>query len=98
MLEALAHHEREDSHWLVSVLAFIKYPAIISSCVEPFSRGKVSCSDRPGRMFDKAALAAVAKLKYKSGVVDGEAIATSGVKNMITLNWTRCGTGRLYRK
>ena len=36
------------------------------------------------RMFDKPALAAVIKFKYKPRVVDGEAIATSGVKNMIT--------------
>ena len=59
-------------------------PVIISNCVVPFSRGKVSCDDQPGRMFDKAALAAVAKFKYKPRIVDGEAIATSGVKNMIT--------------
>lgn len=30
MLKALVHHEREDSHWLVSVLAIIKYPAILT--------------------------------------------------------------------
>lgn len=35
-------------------------------------------------MFDKAALAAVAKFKYKPRIVDGRPIATSGVKNMIT--------------
>jgi len=29
LLRALVHHEREDSHWLVSVLAIIKYPAIL---------------------------------------------------------------------
>ncbi|MGV0034637.1 MAG: hypothetical protein ACNYPE_06640 [Candidatus Azotimanducaceae bacterium WSBS_2022_MAG_OTU7] len=67
-------------------------PVIISNCVEPLSRGKVSCSDRLGRMFNKAALVAVAKFKlkykykykYKPRSLDGEAIATSGVKNMIT--------------
>ncbi len=71
-------------------------PVIISNCVEPLSRGKVSCSDRLGRMFNKAALVAVAKAKYKYKFklkykykykprsLDGEAIATSGVKNMIT--------------
>jgi protein TonB len=68
----------------VDELGRVKDPAIISNCVEHYSRGKVSCSDRPGRMFDKAALGAAGKFKYKPRVVDGEAIATSGVKNMIT--------------
>ena len=68
----------------VDELGRVLDPVIISNCVEPFSRGKVSCSDRPGRMFDKAALAAVAKFKYKPRIVDGRPIATSGVKNMIT--------------
>jgi len=68
----------------VDELGRVRDPVIITNCVEPYSRGKVSCADRPGRMFDKAALAAVEKFKYKPRVVDGEAIATSGVKNMIT--------------
>ncbi len=59
-------------------------PVIISNCVESYSPSRVSCSDRPGRMFDKAALAAAGKFKYKPRIVDGEAIATAGVKNMVT--------------
>ena len=68
----------------VDELGRVVDPVILSNCVEPYSRGKTSCDDRPGRIFDKAALAAVVKFKYKPKVVDGEPIATAGVKNMIT--------------
>ena len=42
------------------------------------------CYDRPGKIFDRPALAAASRFKYKPRVIDGQAIATAGVRNMIT--------------
>jgi len=60
-------------------------PVIIESCVETYRPGgSKECVDSPGRIFDRPALAAVQKYKYKPKVVDGEPIETHGVQNKLT--------------
>ncbi len=59
-------------------------PYVIDNCVDLWKSYKVGCSDNPGKMFDRSAVAAAAKFKYKPRVVDGHAIATSGVRHIIT--------------
>jgi periplasmic protein TonB len=60
-------------------------PIVIDHCVEVQRIASTElCYDRPGRIFDKPALAAASRFKYKPKVIDGQAIATAGVRNMIT--------------
>lgn len=59
-------------------------PVVIDNCVLVWSPTYEVCSDSPRPTFDKSALAAAAKFKYKPKVVDGQPIATLGVRNMIT--------------
>ena len=42
------------------------------------------CVDRPNSIFDRSALTAARKFKYKPKVIDGETIETAGVRNKIT--------------
>lgn len=59
-------------------------PVVIENCVEIFMSNRRVCLDSPGRIFDKPAIEAAAKFKYKPKIIDGNAIATSGVKHLIT--------------
>ena len=59
-------------------------PIVIDNCVIVQTRQMIGCDDNPGRTFNRSALAAAAKFKYKPKILDGEAIATAGVRNMIT--------------
>jgi protein TonB len=59
-------------------------PIVIDNCVMILTRSTTACFDKPGRAFDRSALKAAAKFKYKPKILDGEAIATAGVRNMIT--------------
>ena len=59
-------------------------PIIVDHCVALWRRSRVVCNDNPGKIFDKPALAAASRFKYKPRVIDGQAIATAGVRNMIT--------------
>lgn len=59
-------------------------PTVIENCVDIYTPNKTHCEDRPGRIFDKPALAAASKFKYKPKVVDGKAIETIGVRHLIT--------------
>lgn len=59
-------------------------PVVIENCVKVWSPSFKQCSDSPKQTFDKSALAAASRFKYKPKVVDGQAIATVGVRNMIT--------------
>ncbi len=59
-------------------------PVILSNCVETFSKIRTECVDSPGTIFNKPAISAALKFKYKPRVIDGSAIATAGVKHRIT--------------
>ena len=59
-------------------------PIVIENCVEIFTYNRTECLDSPGRIFDKPAIDAAAKFKYKPKIIDGNAIATSGVKHLIS--------------
>ena len=59
-------------------------PIVIDNCVTVQTRDTNDCEGYPGRTFNRSALAAAAKFKYKPKILDGEAIATAGVRNMIT--------------
>jgi protein TonB len=59
-------------------------PIVIDNCVLTWTPKLEQCADRPNKAFDKSALKAVTRFKYKPKVLDGQAIATVGVRNMIT--------------
>ena len=59
-------------------------PIVIDNCVLVWSPKLQQCADSPRPTFDKSAIAAAARFKYKPKVVDGHPIATAGVRNMIT--------------
>jgi protein TonB len=59
-------------------------PIVIDNCALVWTPRLELCADNPNKTFDKSALKAAAKLKYKPKVIDGQAIATLGVRNMIT--------------
>ena len=51
-------------------------------------RDAVVLEAKPSGVFEKSALAAVAKFKYKPKGVDGKAVATPGVRNRIIFELT----------
>jgi protein TonB len=59
-------------------------PVVIDNCVLVWSPKLEQCTDSPRKTFDKSALAAAARFKYKPKIIDGHPIATVGVRNMIT--------------
>ena len=59
-------------------------PTVVDNCVLVCSPKLDKCTDSPRQTFDKSALAAAARFKYKPKIVDGHPIATAGVRNMIT--------------
>lgn len=52
------------------------------------TRSEEECHDSPNSIFDRAALKAAEKFKYKPKVIDGEPVATAGVQNKITFELT----------
>ena len=66
-------------------------PTVLENCVETYHPGRRTCEDKPGRVFDRSAISAAGKFKYKPRVIDGIPIATVGVIHKITfeLNETR---------
>ncbi|MCB1646593.1 MAG: energy transducer TonB [Pseudomonadales bacterium] len=60
-------------------------PIVIDNCAVVQSGPEVPlCEDKPNKIFDRAALNAAMKFRYKPKVVNGEAIETAGVRNLIT--------------
>ncbi|MBD3648829.1 MAG: energy transducer TonB [Pseudomonadales bacterium] len=63
----------------------VSNPRVIQNCAWIRAPGSEDdCHDSPNSIFDRAALKAAEKFKYKPKVVNGEPIATAGVRNMIT--------------
>jgi protein TonB len=62
----------------------VKSPFVIANCAIPKQGDEApTCKDRPNSIFDRSAIAAASKFKYKPKVISGEAMATSGVRNKI---------------
>jgi protein TonB len=61
-------------------------PIVVGNCAVPQREGQEVpvCVDRPDSIFDRSALKAAKKFKYKPKVIDGEPIDTTGVRNKIT--------------
>lgn len=60
-------------------------PVVIENCVTTYRPGgSKECNDSPGMIFDRPAIAAASKFKYKPKVVDGRPIATAGVLHKLT--------------
>ena len=72
----------------VTELGTVIDPVVLSNCGWIQRTGNVGgdCVDSPSTVFDSAARKAALKFKYKPKVIDGEAVATAGVKNQITFN------------
>ena len=69
----------------VDEIGRVMNPEIVDHCVEIWrSSSTERCFDRPGKIFDKPGLTAALRFKYKPQVIDGQAIATAGVRNLIT--------------
>jgi len=59
-------------------------PVVVSNCVIRRTPDNLECEDSPGTMFDRSALRAASKFKYKPLVVDGVPMPSAGVRNRIT--------------
>lgn len=59
-------------------------PVVLDHCVKAWRPFEGACYNRPGTIFDGPALAATVRFKYRPKVIDGQTIATTGVKNMFT--------------
>lgn len=60
-------------------------PTVVGNCAILQRNLEVQeCVDRPSSIFDRSALKAAKKFKYKPKVIDGEPIDTAGVRNKIT--------------
>ncbi len=69
----------------VTELGTVSNPMVIENCgwiKGPRNEGE--CFDNPNSIFDRAAIQAAEKFKYKPKVIDGEPVATGGVQNKIT--------------
>ena len=59
-------------------------PMVVDHCaVIQKEAGVLDCVDHPDGVFDRSALKAAKKFKYKPKVIDGEPIETAGVRNKI---------------
>lgn len=68
----------------VSGAGTVKDPMVVSNCGWIKSaRNDGQCADNPNSVFDRAAMNAAQKFKYKPKVIDGEPVETAGVQNRI---------------
>ncbi|MBD3646303.1 MAG: energy transducer TonB, partial [Pseudomonadales bacterium] len=60
-------------------------PVVVENCAWiKTARTEEECHDSPNSIFDRAAVKAAEKFKYKPKVIDGEPVSTAGVQNKIT--------------
>ncbi len=68
----------------VTSMGTVIEPFVVDHCaVIQQNPGVLDCADRPDNIFDRSALKAAQKFKYKPKVIDGEPIETAGVRNKI---------------
>ncbi len=68
----------------VTKMGTVTEPIVVDHCaVIQQEIGVLDCVDRPDGIFDRSALKAARKFKYKPKVIDGEPIETAGVRNKI---------------
>lgn len=62
----------------------VRDPIVVDNCAHiKGPRSEEDCFDNPNSIFDRAAIQAAEKFKYKPKVIDGEPTATAGVQNKI---------------
>ena len=61
-------------------------PVVLDHCVDIYITGTPfeECANSPSRTFDRAAIAAAEKFKYKPRIVDGDPIQVAGVRHIIS--------------
>ncbi|HKI73099.1 MAG TPA: energy transducer TonB [Pseudomonadales bacterium] len=60
-------------------------PEVVENCARVKNKGdNTECEDMPNNIFNRSALQAAVKFRYKPKVVDGEPVATQRVRNKIT--------------
>lgn len=61
-------------------------PVVLDNCVDTHHPGSEvhECFDSPGRIFDRPAVAAAEKFKYKPRIIDGAPIEVAGVRHIIS--------------
>ncbi|MBL4681920.1 MAG: energy transducer TonB [Pseudomonadales bacterium] len=67
----------------VSAQGTVKDALIVANCGWTKNKSQGQCVDSPNSVFDKSALRAASKFKYKPKVIDGEPVETAGVQNKI---------------
>jgi len=67
----------------VSAQGTVKDALIVANCGWTKNKSQGQCIDSPNGVFDKSALRAASKFKYKPKVIDGEPVETAGVQNKI---------------
>ncbi|MFT7687978.1 MAG: protein TonB [Candidatus Azotimanducaceae bacterium] len=67
----------------VSAQGTVKDTFVVSNCGWTKDKSQGKCVDSPNTVFDKSAMRAAAKFKYKPKVIDGEPVETAGVQNKI---------------
>lgn len=69
----------------VSEQGSVRSPFVVSNCARiSLSKEDESCDDHPNKIFDKAALKAALKFKYKPKTINGRPIDTMGVQNIFS--------------
>ncbi len=69
----------------VTAQGFVKDAMAVENCGWiKNARKEGECMDNPNSVFDKAAIKAALKFKYKPKVIDGNPVETAGVQNKIT--------------
>jgi protein TonB len=67
----------------VTAQGTVKDAFVVSNCGWTKNRAESKCIDSPNSVFDKSAIRAASKFKYKPKVIDGEPVETAGVQNKI---------------
>ena len=63
----------------------VRDPFVVENCGRILHAGQsTDCDDSPNGIFDSAATKAALKFKYKPKVINGNPVATNGVRNKIT--------------
>ena len=73
----------------VTAQGTVRNAVVVNNCAwVQNARTEGECEDSPSDVFDRAAIAAAEKFKYKPKIVDAEPVETAGVQNKITFQLT----------